>query len=119
MLMKDCRHCGDTFNVHSREKELAGGRINECADCVGELGGDPSPPKYLGVAAGNGKMSDITILAFDDPASRETYSKAWLNNSGYNKGKSCQLGAHLTNMNGMKFRQVAENMANANHKGRD
>lgn len=117
-MEKVCKWCETPFNSKSPEKIRAGGYINECPDCVEERGGDSSPPMYLGVAAGNGKMSDITILAFEDSGSRESYSKAWLNNSGYNKGKSCQLGRHLTNMHGMKFRQVAENQANANHKGK-
>ena len=117
-MIRECKWCEIQFNTNSPQKIAAGGYINECPDCVEERGGDASPPKYLGVAAGNGKMSDITILAFGDDKSREMYSKAWLNNSGYNKGKSCQLGRHLTNMDGMKFRQVAENMANANHKGK-
>jgi hypothetical protein len=112
-----CRHCGDCFDVHSTEKVAAGGRIDECPACMMELG-DDSPPKYLAVAAGNGKMSDITVLKFDDEASREAFRQGWLNNTGYNKGKSCQLGSHLTPMSGMKFDQVAENRANDNHKGR-
>ena len=82
------------------------------------MGGDQSEPRYLGVTAGNGKMSDITILQFESEEQREAYQKAHRNNSGYNKGKSCQLGGHLTPMSGMKFKQVAENIANGNHKGK-
>lgn len=117
-MMKDCRHCGERFNIHSTEKQALGGRIDECPACLREMGGDPSPPKYLAVAAGNGKMSDITVLKFEDEASREAFRQGWLNNSGFNKGKSCQLGSHLTPMTGMKFDTVAENRANDNHKGK-
>ena len=118
MAIKCCKHCGDTFNTNSQEKIRAGGFINECPQCVDDRGGDDSEPKFLGVLAGDGKMSDITILKFKDEASRDLYSRSWRNNAGYNKGKSCQLGAHLTSMNGMKFEQVAEHRGNGNHKGK-
>lgn len=114
----NCKHCGDKFDLHSPEKRRAEGYINECPDCVEERGGDDSAPRYLGVTAGNGKMSDITVLKFDNEQQREAYSKAWKNNSGYNKGKSCQLGTHLTAMSGMEFKVVSENRANDNHKGK-
>jgi hypothetical protein len=113
-MKKICIYCDDEFDVFSPEKVRIGGKINECPFCVEDRG----PPKYLGVAAGNGKMSDITILKFKTVSDREAYSKAWKNNSGFNKGKSCQLGNHLTSMSGMKFEVVAENKANDNHKGK-
>lgn len=113
-----CKHCELEFNPHSKEKKEVGGFINECPDCVEELGGDRTP-KYLGVAAGNGKMSDVTILKFDNYEDRKAYSNAWKNNSGLNKGKSCQLGKHLTSMSGMSFKIVSENRANDNHKGKE
>jgi hypothetical protein len=80
-----CRHCENQFNIDSPAKEKAGGYIDECPDCIEEMGGEQGPTKYLGVAAGNGKMTDVTILQFDDAASREAYRKGWMNNSGYNK----------------------------------
>lgn len=116
--MKVCRHCEEGFDLDSRAKKMAGGYIDECPWCIEEMGGDQSPPKYLGVQAGNGKMADITILQFDDEKSREAYRRAHQNNSGFNKGKSCQLGRHLTSMSGMKFKKVAENRGNDNHKGK-
>ena len=119
MKIINCKWCNESFDLHSKEKRAVEGYANECPDCVEENGGDQSPPKYLGVAAGNGKMSDITILQFESKAQREAYAKAHRNNSGYNKGKSCQLGTHLTSMSGMKFKKVAENFANDNHKGKE
>lgn len=119
MRIKNCKHCQEDFNLDSPEKRAIGGYINECPWCVEELGGDQSPPKYLGVQAGNGKMTDITILQFEDEATRQTYQKAWRNNSGQNKGKSCQLGTHLTAMSGMNFSVKAENRGNDNHKGKE
>jgi hypothetical protein len=118
MTLKTCKWCGDSFNPNSPRKVQIGGYINECPDCVEDNGGDISSPKYVGVAAGNGKMSDITILSFETEEAREAYTRAWRNNAGFNKGKSCQLGRHLTSMHGMAFNQVAENIANSNHKGK-
>lgn len=115
---RNCKHCGDSFNINSSEKIRAGGYINECPDCVDERGGDNSPPKYLGVTAGDGKMADVTILAFDDEKSRDAYKKMWKANSGQNKGKSCQIGTGMVHTGGLKFHKVAENRANGNHKGK-
>lgn len=117
-MIKICKHCGVDFNINTPEKRRVGGLINECPDCVEERGGDTSPPIYLGVAAGNGKMSDITILEFPSEDARKLYQRAWKNNSGQNKGKSCQLGGHLTPMSGMGFHIVGENRSNDNHKGK-
>ncbi len=117
-MYKDCKHCGINFNVHSHHKRRAGGYINECPDCVEERGGDQSPPKYLGVTAGNGKMCDVTILKFEDQASRAAFQKAWRNNSGQNLGKECQLGDHISSTAGLKFDIVAHNAGNDNHKGK-
>lgn len=116
--MKTCRHCKDEFNERSRHKQLVGGYIDECPWCVEEQGGDDSPPKYLGVQSGDGKMSGITILAFDDPVARESYKRAWANNTGMHKGKSCHLSGSNTAMHGMSFKKIGENRGNANHKGR-
>lgn len=115
--MRQCIHCEAEFNERSRLKQLVGGRINECPDCVEELGGDQSPPKYLGVMAGDGKQAGLTILQFESDEDRESYSKAHKNNAGYNKGKECQLGTHLTPMTGFKFKTV-QRQESTNHKGR-
>lgn len=113
-----CKHCECDFNLNDRRKKDAGGLINECPDCLDELGGDQSAPKYLGVAAGNGKMSDLTILGFNSVEDREKYRKAFNNNSGQHKGKVCQLSKSATSMAGLKFKIVGENRANDNHKGK-
>ncbi len=117
-MYKDCKHCGINFNVHSQHKRRVGGYINECPDCVEERGGDQSPPKYLGVTAGNGKMCDVTILKFEDQASRSAFQKAWRNNSGQNLGKECQLGDHISSTAGLTFNIVAHNAGNENHQGK-
>ena len=116
-MLKECKHCGAEFNPKSRMKQLAGGYADECPSCVEERGGDDSPPAYLAVQAGDGKMSGITILQFNSEADREAYSKAHKNNSGYHKGKECQLGGHLTPMSGIRFKTVQRQEA-TNHKGK-
>ena len=112
-----CKYCEVEFDHKSRAKIVAGGRINECPDCVDELGTETTV-RYLGVRAGNGKMSDVTILAFDSEHDKQVYHKAWRNNSGQNVGKSCQLGTHLRGTAGGNFRIVTVNTANENHKGK-
>jgi len=113
-----CRHCGYLFDIDDPKKMKAGGYIDECVDCLDERGGDTSPPKYLGVAAGNGKMSDVTILEFDSEASRSAYHQMWQQNTGFFKGKSCQLGRGLTSTSGYSFKQKGEFRGNDNHKGK-
>ena len=38
MNIKECKHCGISFDLDSWAKKQAGGKINECPDCVEELG---------------------------------------------------------------------------------
>jgi hypothetical protein len=115
--MCECKWCESPFDPEGRRKRDVGGYINECPDCVEERGGDDSPPKYLGVAAGDGKMSGVTILKFKTEGDRAAYSQMWANNSGQNKGKSCQLGGHLTPTSGLRFETV-QKTESVNHKGK-
>jgi len=115
--MRVCVHCEEEFDPCSKRKSRAGGRINECPDCVLGLGISDDTPKYLGVSAGDGKMSGLTILKFETNNDREAYSKMWRNNSGQNKGKSCQLGRHLSSTSGIKFKTV-QKTESVNHKGK-
>jgi hypothetical protein len=118
MRRKVCRHCRGEFDLDSPRKRRVGGYINECPDCVEERGGDDSPPRYLGVQAGDGKMSGLTILAFESERDRAAYSAAWRSCTGAHKGKSSHLSPTNTPMTGLRFRKVGENRGNANHKGR-
>lgn len=112
MAIKECTECGSRFDPLSPAKQRAGGRISTCPDCS-----DEPVVKYLGLQAGDGKQASISILAFGSSKDRERYSEFWKNNSGYNKGKSCQLGDHLTPDPGIRFRTVTQSTA-TNHKGR-
>lgn len=115
---RKCRHCGEVFNTGSQHKRRVGGYIDECPWCVEERGGDDSPPKYLAISAGNGKMSDITLLKFNSPEDRARFKRNWDTNSGRNRGKSCQLNRNTGGTGGIRFSIVAENRANDNHKGK-
>ena len=112
-----CIHCEAEFNPKSQRKRKVGGRINECADCVEDLGTETTV-KYLGCASADGKMGGVTILAFDTDEDREKYRRAWNNNIGMHKGKVAALSGSNTAMTGMKFRQIGENFGNSNHKGK-
>ena len=111
--MIDCAVCEETFDLNSPEKKRAGGLRNHCPDCAEE-----TAVPYLAVNGADGKMAGLPILAFDSAEDREKYKKAWHNNTGMNKGKSCHLSRSNTPMNGMKFRRVGENFGNSNHKGK-
>ena len=48
MNTKQCKHCDEVFNLDSIAKKAAGGKINECPDCVEELGTEIAV-KYTGI----------------------------------------------------------------------
>lgn len=112
-----CRYCGINFNPDSAEKQRVGGYINECPGCMVSLG-RKDVPVYLAVHAGDGKMSDLTLLKFESDEERDSYHKMWKTNTGFYKGKSCQLGRGLTSSSGYNFEIVAEFRGNTNHKGK-
>ena len=111
--MTTCIHCEVEFNLHSPEKQRAGGRANECIECSEE-----TAIKYLGLQSADGKAAGVTILAFNSQKDKEVYSEFWKNNSGMHKGKSCQLGDHLTATPRISFRKVHEQGLGMNHKGK-
>lgn len=111
-MIRDCVSCGATFDTSSPEKAAAGGLITTCPDCS-----DEPTVKYLGLGAGDGKQASITVLSFSSQGDRERYAQFWRNNSGIHKGKSCQLGRHLSTDPGVAFKTVTQSTA-TNHKGR-
>lgn len=110
--MIDCIICGDSFDPHSEAKRRVGGKRNECADCAYE-----PAVRYAGVQAADGKQSQATILKFNSERDKNKYIAFWQNNSGYHKGKSCQLGAHLSTTPDIKFQTVTA-FNPTNHKGK-
>ena len=117
MLTIECVHCGMTFDLNSRAKKAAGGKINECPDCVEELGTETAV-KYLGLQAGDGKTNALSIVAFESDDDRESYSRAWKAVTGFHKGKSCHLSGTQTNIGNRPMRHVSYAGGNGNHKGK-
>ena len=116
-MIKTCKHCEIDFDLDSFAKKQAGGKINECPDCVEELGTE-TVVKYLGLQAGDGKSASISIVAFESDEDRTAYSKAWKAVTGFHKGKSCHLSGSQTTIGNRPMRHVAYNAGNANHKGK-
>ena len=42
-MNRECKHCGSEFDTASAHKAEVGGRINECPECVEELGTETAP----------------------------------------------------------------------------
>lgn len=112
MKIITCIHCECEFDLHSQAKKMAGGKVNECAECSQE-----SEIKYAGVQAADGKQSQATILKFKSEKDKSQYLAFWKNNSGMNKGKSCQLGNHLSTTPNIGFETITDFIP-TNHKGK-
>jgi len=112
MLIKVCINCEEEFDLQSPAKVRAGGKSNECPECAVE-----TTVKYAGVQAADGKQAQATILKFSSEQDKNNYISFWKNNSGYNKGKSCQLGAHLSTTPNVKFDTITA-FNPTNHKGK-
>lgn len=112
MRIMNCIECGIDFDLHSSAKNRAGGRINTCPDCSEE-----TVVRYAGVQAADGKQSQATILKFNSEQDKSNYISFWRNNSGFNKGKSCQLGNHLSTTPAISF-QTVQGFNPTNHKGK-
>ena len=117
MRYRICKHCEYEFDSRSTEKRKAGGLINECPDCVDELGTETTV-KYLGLQAGDGKSTAISIVAFESDEDRHNYARAWKSVTGFHKGKSCHLSGSNMTIGSRPMRHVAYNAGNANHKGK-
>lgn len=110
--MLECRECGEEFDPLSPAKRSAGGLRFSCEFCSEE-----TAVKYAGVQAADGKQSQATILKFESESDKKRYIAFWQNNSGLHRGKSAQLGAHLSTDPGIKFETVVAHEA-TNHKGK-
>ncbi len=111
-MIRVCVHCDDEFDDMSPEKRKSGGRINECPACAIE-----SVVKYAGVQAADGKQSQVTIMKFSSERDKSAYMRFWQNNSGFHKGKSCQLGTHLSTTPSIGFETIS-GFSPTNHKGK-
>lgn len=111
-MIRSCKVCNAQYDDASPEKREAGGLITTCPDCSEE-----TTVKYVGLQAADGKQSQVTIMQFGNESDKRAYMKFWQNNSGYNKGKSCQLGTHLSTTPGVSFKTVS-GFNPTNHKGK-
>lgn len=116
-MIRECVHCEMLFDVNSSAKKNAGGKINECPDCVEELGTETAV-KYLGLQSGDGKTTALSVVAFESNEDRTNYSRAWKAVTGFHKGKSCHLSGSQTNIGGRPMRHVSYVGGNGNHKGK-
>ena len=105
------------FSTTDTAKKRAGGKINECADCVEELQTEIAV-KYLGLPAGDGKANALSVVAFESNEDRDSYSRAWKAVTGFHKGKSCHLSGSQTNIGGRPMRHISYVGGNGNHKGK-
>lgn len=112
MKLLECKECGVSFDLFSKEKKNAGGLIFNCPDCSEE-----DHVKYAGVQSADGKQNQATILKFNSNEDKESYLKFWKNNSGANVGKKCQLGSHLSTTPAIKF-EIVTDFKPTNHKGK-
>jgi len=117
-MVKVCIHCGDEFNPNSYRKSVVGGKITECPDCVEDLGTETAPA-CIGVSAGDGKTTLITIIRFPNQKNADAYMKAYRNSTGHNKGRSCHLGTtNILHTDSLGGRFVSEFGGNPNAKGK-
>ena len=112
MAIRVCIHCEDEFDLNSPEKRRVGGRSNECATCSNE-----TVVKYAGVQAADGKQSQATILKFNSEQDKNKYIAFWQNNSGLHRGKSSQIGSHISTDPKIKFETITA-FNPTNHKGK-
>lgn len=107
-----CAECGFEFDLFSQEKRKIGGKSIHCVDCSEEVA-----IRYAGVQSADGKSSQATILKFSSNQDRNNYISFWQNNSGLHKGKSCQLGSHLSTTPAVSFQTIV-GFTPTNHKGK-
>lgn len=112
-MKRICATCDIEFDDASKEKKRVGGLIIHCPECSEE-----TEVRVAGVMSGSGKMSGLEILKFESEEDRANYIRFHKNQSGFNKGKSCQLGNHLSTQPNIKFIKISENHPNLNHKGK-
>jgi len=106
---RECKHCEIEFDSLSSRKQRIGGYINECPDCVEELGTETAV-RYRGVVDGSGKMAALSIVAFDSNEDADAYVASF---------NACGFGRRKTNnCNQIKHRHVGFMAGNDNHKGK-
>lgn len=79
-MIKTCKHCEVDFELDSPAKKKAGGKINECSECVEELETETAV-RYLGVAVNDDPEHTLSIISFSSEESRRECSSSLINKS--------------------------------------
>lgn len=112
-MIRECVECGGEFDTFSRAKRAVGGLSTHCPECS-----DETTVRYAGVQNSDGKQAGVSIMRFNTAADREAYIDFWKVNSGFHKGKSCQIGHGLKTSPSFSYQTVAVFEGNTNHKGK-
>ncbi len=72
-MQKICVHCEIEFDTNSPQKRTAGGKINECPDCVEELGTETAI-KHRGVTSF--EDNEVQVLSFDNEDQLQRFNTA-------------------------------------------
>ncbi len=72
-MTKVCIHCEIEFEVNSPAKRAVGGKINECADCVEELGTETAI-RCRGVSSF--EDNEVQVMTFDSKEELDRFNKA-------------------------------------------
>jgi hypothetical protein len=111
-MIRECTLCSEQYDDRSKSKQLVGGLIIHCPDCSNE-----TAIKYVSLSSSDGKANQATIVKFKSEKDKSAYMRFWQNNSGLHKGKSCQLGSHLSTTPKIEFETLVD-FVPSNHKGK-
>ena len=112
-MIRNCVECDDQFDTQSRAKRQVGGLATVCPECSEE-----TTVRYAGVQNSDGKQAGVTIMRFKTEQDRAAYIDFWKVNSGFHKGKECQIGRGLKSSPSFSYETVAVFEGNMNHKGK-
>jgi hypothetical protein len=73
--LRECIYCEIEFDPSLAAKKRAGGKINECPDCVVQLQLETAV-KYLGHHPGDDNTGALSILTFRSDEDRASYTAA-------------------------------------------
>ncbi len=71
-MIKECIHCNIDFEVNTPLKRAVGGKINECPDCVEELGTETAI-RHRGVSS---EDNEVHIMSFDSEEDLNKFNQA-------------------------------------------
>lgn len=72
-MLKECIYCQIEFDPNTNHKKTVGGKINECPDCVEELGTETAI-KHRGVTSF--EDNEVLIMSFKSTDELEKFNAA-------------------------------------------